>query len=920
MKFLRIRVQRFGPLEGIDSGVDSALPDLVAVLGPNEAGKSAFHQLLEAVLYGFHPATADQNPFAPWNGGDIDFTAELELRQGPPISVRRRLLKTPRTEVTRGNELEKLDNRALSAVGSIGRKVFSEVYAITLSQLTGLRETAWETVQEQLVVGMGAQDLRSSREAIRGFREAAKKIWQPSKRGKQLHRQLRAELAELGQSRREAQSRAKELRQLGAELVKLDSQLEAVSEAHVSRTKELRVLRELLPLKIRLDKLDKMEKSLGNRKALSLVPKDPVGKHRELDDRLNRAKLRLDELAKSRHQVDSSAPPPSELELKVLDRAPSLRALASNAPLVHERAGRQADLVADVAALEGKIREASLPLLGIWSAEAETSAGEDDPADWLTVGEGFLSLDMAALRQRVEEAEAERRRREGLEERLEQASSRSSIDAPMVSFWVMLFAAAAAGVVLGGAVIAEPVVSMIGAALVLISAGLLARSWSRRSVARQIHEAGLDEEHELESQMTDARGKERLAVASARTLLIPLGLQPSRLDAPSGSLVGVIGEVKSLFHSRQDRLSELGRLRDEVALFDQEFEQLVPDLGLELPEDRSLALIELGQKLLVLDERRVRAEETESAKIRSDTSLERERKEHDELIEMQRDFVGRVEKAGATVDAEGLQALAGQLADLERFAGLREDFEREVGDILDLRQRISLAEVAGEDWTDPSDRIAESQKSLESGERETNDLREKRVRLTERGKVLSGEDTPDLVDGHILDLQAQIREVERKRDLGVVLARLLEHAEARFRSTHQPDLLRRAEHHLSTITSGRYERILIGEIGDDRGFFLDAPHLPEPIPVAAPLSTGTREQAYLALRLAIVEHLDGDSEALPLLMDETLVNWDPERRKQVLDLLAGVAPLRQIFLFTCHPHIAKEVADRGGMVLELDAS
>jgi uncharacterized protein YhaN len=89
--------------------------------------------------------------------------------------------------------------------------------------------------------------------------------------------------------------------------------------------------------------------------------------------------------------------------------------------------------------------------------------------------------------------------------------------------------------------------------------------------------------------------------------------------------------------------------------------------------------------------------------------------------------------------------------------------------------------------------------------------------------------------------------------------------------------------------------------------------------VESPLSTGTREQVYLALRLAIVDHLDEGKETLPLLLDEILVNWDPERRQRVLDLLVELSRSRQIFLFTCHPHLAEEVARAGGRVIELPA-
>jgi uncharacterized protein YhaN len=97
------------------------------------------------------------------------------------------------------------------------------------------------------------------------------------------------------------------------------------------------------------------------------------------------------------------------------------------------------------------------------------------------------------------------------------------------------------------------------------------------------------------------------------------------------------------------------------------------------------------------------------------------------------------------------------------------------------------------------------------------------------------------------------------------------------------------------------------------------PALAEPRPVGPPLSTGTREQVYLALRLALLDELDRSGERLPLFLDEVFVNWDARRRGRGLDLLATAADTRQVFLFTCHDDLAREAEARGAHRLELEA-
>jgi uncharacterized protein YhaN len=66
------------------------------------------------------------------------------------------------------------------------------------------------------------------------------------------------------------------------------------------------------------------------------------------------------------------------------------------------------------------------------------------------------------------------------------------------------------------------------------------------------------------------------------------------------------------------------------------------------------------------------------------------------------------------------------------------------------------------------------------------------------------------------------------------------------------------------------------------------------------LSTGTAQQLYPALRLAYIQSLGERAPALPVLMDDVLVNFDDDRRERTAQLVAEFARDRQVVLFTCH--------------------
>lgn len=181
-------------------------------------------------------------------------------------------------------------------------------------------------------------------------------------------------------------------------------------------------------------------------------------------------------------------------------------------------------------------------------------------------------------------------------------------------------------------------------------------------------------------------------------------------------------------------------------------------------------------------------------------------------------------------------------------------------------------------------------------------------------------ETPDQVEAEIQQLREAQAEVREARDLAWVLARIVRTAEREFREAHQPELVQRAGRFLGRITGGRYDRLLLGDDADPDSLHLAGPGLPGVLPVAEPFSTGIREQVYLALRLACLEVLEAGDEPLPLVLDEVLVNWDPDRRARALDLLADLSGERQVFLMTCHPHMAREAGERGARVVRLDGA
>ena len=69
------------------------------------------------------------------------------------------------------------------------------------------------------------------------------------------------------------------------------------------------------------------------------------------------------------------------------------------------------------------------------------------------------------------------------------------------------------------------------------------------------------------------------------------------------------------------------------------------------------------------------------------------------------------------------------------------------------------------------------------------------------------------------------------------------------------------------------------------------------------MSAGTRDQLYLALRLASLEKYMETAEPMPFIVDDVLVDFDDRRTEAALQALAGLAGKTQVILFTHHSQL-----------------
>lgn len=123
-------------------------------------------------------------------------------------------------------------------------------------------------------------------------------------------------------------------------------------------------------------------------------------------------------------------------------------------------------------------------------------------------------------------------------------------------------------------------------------------------------------------------------------------------------------------------------------------------------------------------------------------------------------------------------------------------------------------------------------------------------------------------------------------------------------SLHGP-LLENASDIFEGITGGDYTGI---ELRQHDGAVAFHARLPEgTIRSASRLSRGTREQLFLAIRLARVRTIE---PPLPVILDDSAANFDPRHLRRLTRVLQELASTHQLFLLTSHPPMVHHLRDR----------
>lgn len=184
-------------------------------------------------------------------------------------------------------------------------------------------------------------------------------------------------------------------------------------------------------------------------------------------------------------------------------------------------------------------------------------------------------------------------------------------------------------------------------------------------------------------------------------------------------------------------------------------------------------------------------------------------------------------------------------------------------------------------------------------------------------EIMAIEEEIRFINGQELDLASleEMLELEKrkkecleinKKALGIAYEKIND-ISAKIHRDFTPILNTHLKNAMEIITSGKYTNIKTRE---DLNIVVEVPSLKE-MKEAEAFSKGTIDQLYFGLRIGLSK-LISRGKNLPLILDDTFVNYDDRRMTQALRYLAEISRERQIILFTCHKR-EKEILDSIGV-------
>jgi uncharacterized protein YhaN len=416
-----------------------------------------------------------------------------------------------------------------------------------------------------------------------------------------------------------------------------------------------------------------------------------------------------------------------------------------------------------------------------------------------------------------------------------------------------------------------------------------------------------------ENQAVAARDELKAAHRRWQAALVAAGLPKNSSPKQIGQLVRESAAAHDTHRKLRKARDERDRRKRELAAFSARIEPLaidaevLPDSSSPCEQLRQLKKQVAEQETLVArrDAIRKRLRNLRAAKTKYSRLLRR----------FKRRRLALLHSAGVADETEFARRAAerGQVDKLHRR---REAIDRELKEALvGVCSEADLAALVGPAAREhlPA-RRAQAADRLNAARAALHRLFEARGQFNEQLRALADDRGVARKRLELGVIEERLKEAIKRWQVLATTRMILDSIKQDYERNRQPETLREASGYLARMTEDRYRRVWT-PLGEETLRVDDSAGQSLPIEV---LSRGTREQLFLSLRLALVGLYSRRGQSMPLVLDDVLVNFDEDRAQAAAAVLQDFAAAgHQLFVFTCHEHLAAMFKSLGVAVRRL---
>jgi uncharacterized protein YhaN len=285
----------------------------------------------------------------------------------------------------------------------------------------------------------------------------------------------------------------------------------------------------------------------------------------------------------------------------------------------------------------------------------------------------------------------------------------------------------------------------------------------------------------------------------------------------------------------------------------------------------------------------------------------------------QRDAEAKLHQAGqdlarAITDLELLYREAGA-ADAESarqawsYSNQKREFQRVLAECDTRLGMVSAGKPIAEFLVDAASVGADSIAGrLEQIRRDTLSMKQEREAIESKRRALDAEalamqgsdQAPSAIQrisGISGRLSSEVEQYVRLKTASFVLHKAVE----RYRSRNQGPVLDSASRLFAEFTRNAFSSLRV-ETEDGVTVLVGVRAAGTIVPIEG-MSDGTRDQLFLALRIASLEHYFAAHEPTPFIVDDVLLNFDDERAAAALTALDALSAKTQVIFFTHHQRL-----------------